>query len=159
VRLIATFHSINLTMPQVRKSVLVPFPAEAMFALVDRVEDYPRFLPWCGGTRVIERRADALVASIDIAYRGIRRSFATVNANRPPERIDIALREGPFRRLSGSWRFTPLGEEGCRIDFELDYEFASRLVERILGPAFNEIAATFVDAFVRRAEGTATERQ
>lgn len=139
-------------MASVRKSVLVMYRAQQMFALVEGVEHYPRFLPWCGATRVIERREDGVIASVDIAYHGVRQTFTTENRHAPPREIVITLKDGPFRALDGAWRFTALGETACKVEFELHYEFSSRTLEKIVGPVFNHIAHSFIDAFVRRAE-------
>jgi ribosome-associated toxin RatA of RatAB toxin-antitoxin module len=139
-------------MKSVRKTVLVAHPVQRMYALVDQVEDYPQFLPWCGGAATRERTPESVVAEIHIAYRGVRQSFVTRNDNRPPERIDMNFVRGPFRTLAGHWRFIPLGDLGCRIEFSLDYEFASSVLERLVGPLFDTIADSFVDAFVRRAD-------
>lgn len=139
-------------MALVEKSVLVGHSAQRMYALVDRVEDYPQFLPWCGGSSVEHRDGAVTRASIVIDYHGIRQSFRTENRTQPPELIDIRLLSGPFRELDGIWRFTPLGEEACRIDFRLRYEFSSKLLEKLTGRVFAYIADTFVDAFVKRAE-------
>jgi ribosome-associated toxin RatA of RatAB toxin-antitoxin module len=136
----------------VDRSVLAPYAANEMFALVDDVESYPQFLPWCEGTRVALREADRTVATIRANYHGLRQEFTTQNTRRPGERIDMALVSGPFRTLRGHWQFTPLGEGGCRVDFRLEYEFASALLEKVAGPVFRHIADNFVDAFVRRAE-------
>ncbi len=138
-------------MPEIARSALVDQPPARMFALVDAVEDYPRFLPWCGGAAVLHRDAATTRARIDIDYRGIRQSFTTENAKRPPEEILITLVEGPFRTLEGSWRFTALGAHGCKVELRLKYEFSSSLLERLVGPVFDHIAATLVEAFVKRA--------
>jgi ribosome-associated toxin RatA of RatAB toxin-antitoxin module len=140
----------------VRKSVLVPYAAAQMFELVDRIELYPQFLPWCGGTRVLEARDGSKTARIDIDYHGVRAHFTTDNANRPPESIVITLKDGPFRHLHGEWRFRALGEHGCKVEFELAYEFATNLLDRVIGPVFGHIANTFIDAFVKRAEAVYT---
>ncbi len=121
-----------------------------MFALVDAVEKYPEFLPWCGGTELIFRDALLTRATIRINYHGIRQSFSTENAKREPHLIQIKLIEGPFRTLEGSWRFTDLGG-GCKIELSLRYEFASRMLDKLLGPVFGYIANNLVDAFVKRA--------
>jgi ribosome-associated toxin RatA of RatAB toxin-antitoxin module len=139
-------------MAKVDKSVLVGYSASQMYALVDRVEDYPAFLPWCGGTEVEHRDGQITRASIAIDYRGIRQSFRTENTTSPPEAIEIRLVSGPFRRLDGTWRFTALSDSACRIDFRLHYEFSSRVLETLVGPVFYLIANSFVDAFMRRAE-------
>ncbi|MGE0311623.1 MAG: type II toxin-antitoxin system RatA family toxin [Lautropia sp.] len=145
-------------MPTVRKSALVPFSAEAMFDLVERVEHYPEFLPWCGGASVLERSDSSQVATVTIAFKGIRQSFTTVNTLARPHRIGVALRDGPFSRLDGEWSFKPLREDACRIDFSLDYEMRSGLLAKLLGPVFGHIAQTMVDAFVSRAEALAGGR-
>jgi ribosome-associated toxin RatA of RatAB toxin-antitoxin module len=139
-------------MQRVLKSVLVPYGAERMFDLVDRVDDYPAFLPWCGGTEVLSRRADGKTARIDIDFHGVKAHFTTNNVNRPPESILITLHDGPFRQLHGEWRFQALAPDACKVEFELSYEFATHLLEAVVGPVFSHIANTFIDAFVRRAE-------
>jgi ribosome-associated toxin RatA of RatAB toxin-antitoxin module len=138
-------------MAAVEKSVLIMRTPEQMFALVDQVEDYPQFLPWCGGVEVLARSAEITAARIHINYRGIRAHFATENSKQPPHLMTLHFREGPFRRLDGSWRFTRLGDAGCKIEFRLNYEFSNRLLEKALGPVFGHIVNTFVDAFVKRA--------
>jgi ribosome-associated toxin RatA of RatAB toxin-antitoxin module len=138
-------------MAVIEKSVLIPRTAEQMFELVDRVEDYPKFLPWCGGTELLERSDQLTAARIHINYHGIKAHFATENPKEAPHWMDIRLREGPFRRLDGSWRFTALGEVGCKVEFRLHYEFSSRVLEKALGPVFSHIVGSFVDCFVKRA--------
>jgi ribosome-associated toxin RatA of RatAB toxin-antitoxin module len=138
-------------MPRVQKKVLLPHSCEQMYALVAGVDDYPRFLPWCSGAQVSERPDGLVLASVDINFRGIRQRFSTLNRNQPFESITMTLAEGPFRSLSGQWRFVPLREDACRVEFDLDYEFAG-LLGRILAPVFDHIAGTFVDSFVKRAE-------
>jgi ribosome-associated toxin RatA of RatAB toxin-antitoxin module len=137
--------------PEVIRSVLVGFRPEQMFSLVDAVEDYPKFLPWCGGATLIHRDADTTRATILINYRGIRRSFTTENVKHEPMAMQIRLVEGPFSKLDGSWRFIDLGGRGCKIEFRLHYEFAGRLLDRLIGPVFHHIAGTLVEAFVKRA--------
>ena len=134
------------------RSVLVAYSPAQMFSLVDAVEEYPRFLPWCGGATVIHRDSGITRATILINYNGIRQSFTTENAKREPEEMLIRLVEGPFRSLDGSWRFRALGERGCKVELSLHYEFSGRILEKLVGPVFNHIANTLVDAFARRAE-------
>ncbi|HLW11087.1 MAG TPA: type II toxin-antitoxin system RatA family toxin [Casimicrobiaceae bacterium] len=136
----------------VTKSVLVPYSAAQMFELVDHVELYPQFLPWCGGTRVLAHDANRKTARIDIDYHGVRAHFTTDNMNHPPDSIVVTLKDGPFRRLHGEWRFKALGEHGCKVEFDLAYEFATHLLDKVIGPVFSHIANTFIDAFVKRAE-------
>jgi len=139
-------------MASVRKSVLVPFGAAAMFDLVDDVEQYPRFLPWCAGARVLERHDGGKTARLDIDYHGVKAHFTTENANRAPHSIVVTLKDGPFRRLHGEWRFVALAPAACKVQFELAWEFRTPVLERVVGPVFGRIANTFIDAFVRRAE-------
>ncbi|MEO7744568.1 MAG: type II toxin-antitoxin system RatA family toxin [Usitatibacter sp.] len=138
-------------MPNVRKSAIVPSSCEAMFALVEDVESYPQFLPWCGGTEVFERTAEITRARLDVAYHGLRTHIATLNRKERPERMTLEFIDGPFERFGGEWRFAPLGGEGCRVELALDYAFSSSTLERLLGGLFGDIADTLVDSFVQRA--------
>jgi ribosome-associated toxin RatA of RatAB toxin-antitoxin module len=139
-------------MAVVHKTVLLGYSAEQMFALVDRVEDYPQFLPWCGGVEVKEREAARLIATLKINFHGVRQSFTTENTNIRPSSMTMHLLEGPFKHLHGTWNFKPLREDACRIDFDLQYEFSNKLIESVIGPVFNMIATSFVDSFSKRAE-------
>lgn len=139
-------------MAVVEKSVLIERTAVQMFELVDRVEEYPAFLPWCGGTELIERTDSKTAARLHINYHGLKAQFATENAKEAPHWMNIELREGPFRRMDGGWRFTSLGDTACKIEFRLHYEFSNRMLEKALGPVFNHIANTFVESFVKRAQ-------
>lgn len=138
-------------MAVVEKSVLIERSVVEMFDLVDRVEDYPKFLPWCGGTELIERTDVKTIARIHINYHGAKAHFSTENAKESPHWMRITLREGPFKHMDGGWSFTPLGDSACKVGFRLHYEFSSKLLERVLGPVFNHIAGTFVESFVKRA--------
>jgi ribosome-associated toxin RatA of RatAB toxin-antitoxin module len=139
-------------MRRVKKSVLVPFAAGEMFVMVDRVDLYPEFLPWCGGASILETHPGGQTARVDIDYHGVRAHFTTDNVNRAGESIVVTLKDGPFRHLHGEWRFIALADDACKIEFELAYEFTTHLLERVVGPVFSHIADTFIDAFVRRAE-------
>lgn len=123
-----------------------------MFDLVEDIERYPRFLPWCSGTTVTERTVELTRARIDIEYRGLATHFTTINRKREPERMDIELAEGPFDRLQGQWNFAPLGDSGCRVEFVLDYAFSSAAMGVLLAPVFGHIVETLVDRFVEEAE-------
>ncbi len=139
-------------MAVVQKTVLLAFSAEQMFALVEKVEDYPAFLPWCGGVEVKQRSAEKLVATLSIAYHGIKQSFTTENQNTPPTHMQMKLVEGPFSMLDGQWHFKPLREDACKVEFELHYEFSSKVLEKLIGPVFTIIANSFVESFCKRAE-------
>ena len=138
-------------MADVKKLVLIEFTPAQMFELVDRCEDYPQFLPWCGGTEVNKRTDAITAATIHINYHGIKAHFSTENEKHPPNEMIIRLTDGPFNSLDGNWKFTPLGDAACKVEFNLHYQFASKLLEKVLGPVFNHIANTFVDSFVKRA--------
>jgi ribosome-associated toxin RatA of RatAB toxin-antitoxin module len=139
-------------MAVVEKTVLIERTPAQMFELVDRVEDYPQFLPWCGGTELHERTETRTVATLHINYHGLKSHFSTENAKESPHRMDIHLRDGPLKQLDGHWRFIPLGEVACKIEFRLQYEFSNKVLEKVLGPVFNHIANTFVESFVKRAQ-------
>jgi len=137
-------------MKRVSRSAIVEHSVQEMYALVDDIESYPRFLPWCTAARVEERTASGVRATLSVGMRGLRQSFTTQNENRPPEAIELRLVKGPFRRFAGGWRFTALSPEASRIEFALEYEMAGPLA-RLLEPLFEHIADTMVDAFTRRA--------
>ncbi len=143
---------LTTLMQRIRKSVLVPYSSAEMFDLVDDVERYPEFLPWCGGAQVLATRPEGKTARVDIAYRGVRAHFTTDNVNDRPDSIVITLRDGPFRHLHGEWRFRSLDESACKVEFGLAYEFATQILDRVIGPVFGHIASTFIDAFVNRAQ-------
>jgi len=138
-------------MVDIQKKVLIEFTPAQMFALVDHCEDYPQFLPWCSAVQVGERTDEITTATLHINYRGIKTRFSTENTKRYPTEMLLRLTDGPFTRLDGSWRFTPLGDAACKVELELHYSFSSRLLEKLLGPVFSHIANTLVEAFVERA--------
>ncbi len=138
-------------MALVEKSVLIERSARQMFDLVDCCEDYPAFLPWCSHTEVKFRDERRTVATLHINYHSVKSHFTTENDKDAPRSMAIRLVDGPFRRLEGTWHFKALAENACKIEFRLHYEFSSKMFEKVIGPVFNHIASTFVDAFVRRA--------
>ncbi|HEX7218009.1 MAG TPA: type II toxin-antitoxin system RatA family toxin [Burkholderiales bacterium] len=138
-------------MKRIARSAIVEHSAAEMYALVDGIEAYPEFLPWCAQAVVHERKPGATRATLTVGLHGLRHSFTTQNQNRPGEAIDMRLVQGPFRRFHGEWRFVPLGEHASRIEFRLEYEFSSRTLGRLLAPLFDGIADSMVEAFVRRA--------
>lgn len=143
-------------MKAVQKSVLIWYTPQEMFDLVVDVPSYPAFLPWCERGEVLEQGADLMVARVHLAFAGIHQSFTTRNRHVPGSSVDLELVDGPFSRLEGHWRFHPLGEEGgpkaCRIEFSLSYAISNRALAFVIGPVFDRIANTLVDAFVKRAE-------
>ena len=139
-------------MTVVNRSALVGHSAQKMYALVADVESYPQFLPWCDRAFVSVNEPGRTVATLHINVRGLKKEFTTENFNRADARIDMKLVSGPFRSLEGSWVFNALSENACKVELTLRYQIASALLEKIAGPAFHDIADTFVDAFVRRAD-------
>lgn len=145
-------------MAKVEKSVLVMHSCAEMFNLVDAVESYPQFLPWCGGVDVVERNELHTWATIHIAYMGIKQHFSTLNSKHFPERMEMQLKDGPFKTMEGYWQFTPLNEKACKIQFMLHYEFSNSLLEKLIAPVFSQIIDTFVDNFVTQADKIAASK-
>jgi len=123
-----------------------------MYKLVDDIDSYAEFLPWCRSTNVISRDENEVKASIEIARGALNKSFTTLNRLQRNKMIEMRLVEGPFKHLEGFWRFDPLKDNSAsKISLDLDFEFESRLVAFAVGPVFNQIANTMVDAFCKRA--------
>lgn len=145
----------NPDMKTVSKSVLIWYSPEEMFSLVVGVEQYPQFLPWCDHARVLEQDGEGMVAEIGIALSGLRQTFVTRNTHEAGRRVQMRLVKGPFSRLDGDWHFQPVGDgsqRACRVELLLNYGFDSKTLAALVGPVFDRIASTLVDAFVKRAE-------
>ncbi len=140
-------------MTTVQRTALVPYTPEEMFTLVNDVDAYAHFLPWCGGGRVIQRTEGEMVAEISIDFKGVRQSFTTCNRMVPNELVNMSLVRGPFRQLQGEWKFEAVGEEGnaCRISLHVDFEFSNPITRMAMGTVFGQIVRSMVDAFVKRA--------
>ncbi|MEJ2059589.1 MAG: type II toxin-antitoxin system RatA family toxin [Gammaproteobacteria bacterium] len=139
-------------MTTISRSALVTYSPAQMFALVDDVESYSVFLPWCHSSRVIKRDDDEVMAAIELAKGAVRKTFTTCNRLQKDKMIEMRLVEGPFKHLEGFWRFDGLQDVGCKVSLDLDFEFSSRLLSMTVGPVFNSIANSLVDAFVKRAQ-------
>jgi len=137
--------------PKVNKSALLEYSAVQMFNLVNDIESYPTFLPWCSAARILKRDDSQVEASISISHSGVNKTFATRNVLKPFESIELNLLDGPFKSLQGIWRFHALQDNACKVSLELDYEFSSKLLGLVVGPVFNQIANSLVDAFCDRA--------
>jgi ribosome-associated toxin RatA of RatAB toxin-antitoxin module len=135
----------------VRRSVLVDQPASHLFDVIDAVERYPEFLPWCAATALVYRDDAVVSADIQVRHRGVEFGFRTRNPKCRPERMTIHLEHGPFKRFEGEWLLSPLGEGACKVSFTLDYEFDLGMLTWAAGPVFDHIADTLVDAFVLRS--------
>lgn len=138
-------------MHNIHKSAIVLHPAQKIFQLVDSVENYPQFLPWCGSTQIIERDNDKTIASIEINYKGLRQTFTTENTKKQNQEMIIKLIDGPFKSLSGEWMFKNLDKDSCQIELKLEYEFSNVILEKLISPVFNMIANTFIDEFIKEA--------
>ena len=138
-------------MRTVNRSALVPHSADEMFTLVDDIEAYPSFLPWCNDARVHRRTSRTVEATLELHRGSLSKHFTTRNSLRRPERIDLALIGGPFRHLSGGWGFADLENDGCKVSLVLDFAFDSRLLDVMFGSFFEDTCNSLVDAFTRRA--------
>jgi ribosome-associated toxin RatA of RatAB toxin-antitoxin module len=139
-------------MMKVERSALVKHSAEKMYKLVDSVEDYPDFLPWCDGSRVIRRTAGETVGEINIARAGFHKTFSTQNHNIPHSRIELKLLDGPFSHLEGVWQFNALREDACKISLDLEFEFSNRLANIAFAKIFHHICSTMIESFCSRAD-------
>jgi ribosome-associated toxin RatA of RatAB toxin-antitoxin module len=139
-------------MPHISRSALVPFSAEQMYSLVNDVDAYPKFLPGCTGSRVLDKTDNTMVAAVDVAKAGISKTFTTKNTLTSNQSIDMQLVDGPFRKLMGGWNFTPLSPEACKVELNLDFEFTNKLIELAFGKIFKELAGSMVQAFTLRAK-------
>ncbi len=138
-------------MPTHAEQRILPYTAEQLFDLVADVGRYPEFLPWCVGARIRERRGNVIVADLLIGFRMVRERFTSRVVLDRPLRIDVAYSEGPFRYLTNHWSFIPQPDGSCVIDFYVDFEFHSRVLQKIIGMLFNEAVRRMVSAFEARA--------
>lgn len=139
-------------MPQISRTALVPYSAEQMYQLVNDVKSYPEFLPGCVGSQVLEASATQMTAAVEVSKAGISKTFTTHNTLMNNQSILMHLVDGPFKRLMGGWKFTPLAPDACRIEFQLDFEFTSKLIELAFGRVFKDLVGSMVQAFTIRAK-------
>ena len=138
-------------MPSIARSALVNHSAAQMYALVCDIESYPQFLPWCDSTTILEQSVTHQLASVTVDRRMKGISYTTRNTLVSNESLHMALVSGPFKRFGGVWTFKALDETACRVELSMDFEFQSRILGAVLGPAFTKICDTMVAAFVKRA--------
>lgn len=138
-------------MTTIHRSAIVPYSAHQMFELVADITSYPKFLPWCGGARIVSIQGDEVIAAIDIAYSGVHRTFSTRNLLQRDKMMEIQLLEGPFSYLQGFWQFKALDKQSSKISLDLEFDVANRIVGLVLTPAFSNIANQLVDRFHWRA--------
>lgn len=139
-------------MEKIKRSALVPYSAKQMYLLVDDIEKYPEFVPYCKNAEIILREQQQVSATLHVSKSGIAKSFSTKNDLYPYERIQMQLLNGPFKYLNGNWRFIPLSEEACKIELDLEYEFTHKLASIAFAKIFNQLAQSMVTAFTKRAE-------
>ncbi|MEO8855391.1 MAG: type II toxin-antitoxin system RatA family toxin [Burkholderiaceae bacterium] len=142
-------------MKTINKSVLIWYQPQEMYALVVDVPAYPQFLPWCDRARVVSQDAQGMTAEIGIAFAGVHQTFTTRNTHTPGRSVKLKLIKGPFSQLDGEWRFVPVGDDGqraCKVELQLNYGFSNLALGAVVGPVFDRIAGSLVDAFVKRAE-------
>ncbi|MDD3759254.1 MAG: type II toxin-antitoxin system RatA family toxin [Acidithiobacillus sp.] len=137
-------------MHHIRKTAVLPYSAEEIFALVEDIRSYPQFLPWCGASRILQDRGDEVVAEIRIAHNSFGKAFSTRNRYQRPKLAEVRLVDGPFRFLEGLWQLEPV-EGGTRVTLDMRFEFASRLIGAFLEPIFKQAAETMVQRFSQRA--------
>lgn len=138
-------------MARVEKSALVPFSDRQMFDLVKDVERYKEFLPWCADSELLSEEGNRICGRIEVERLGIRQSFSTCNVCNPPQRMQIELKEGPFKSLGGAWEFIALREDACKVVLVLEFEFSGKLINAAFGKVFHQIANTMVESFCKRA--------
>ena len=141
-------------MKTVQKSVLIWYSAAEMFALVTDVASYPQFLPWCDQSAVLAQDKDGMTAQVGLSMAGLRQSFTTRNTQVEGRKVGLRLVDGPFSKLDGQWDFTPVGkadDRACKVAFSLHYDFDNVALAALVGPVFDKIAGSLVDAFVKRA--------
>ena len=139
-------------MTEISKTTLVPYTSDEMYVLVNDIESYPSFLPWCTEAKILSQQEESLTATLSMALGKIKQSFTTENTMQDGSRIDIQLIEGPFKHLSGYWRFIQEDDQSCHIHLHMHFEFKNKIIKHMLGKAFYKVMDTLVDSFVQRAQ-------
>jgi ribosome-associated toxin RatA of RatAB toxin-antitoxin module len=138
-------------MNTLKRSAIVPYTARQMFELVNGIEDYPRFLPWCGKSKVLSRTDEEVVAELEIAWKGMHKQFSTRNKLEPYHGMTMSLIEGPMKHMEGKWQFIDINDHGCKVLLDLEFEFTGGFLDMFFQPVFQGIANSLVDAFCARA--------
>lgn len=138
-------------MATINHKVHIPYSVTQMFQLVNNIEAYSDFLPWCKESKIISQSADEVRAMLTLTGGGLQKSFTTCNRLQQDKMIEISLVNGPFRHLEGYWLFHAGPNDSCIIQFNLAFEFSNKLLSLAFSPVFNQVANTLVDAFVKRA--------
>ncbi len=138
-------------MTTINKFALVPYTTREMYGLVRDIEAYPQFLPWCRQAKILSADQDEVRATLWLSKGGVDKAFTTCNRHQSNKMIEIRLVEGPFKHLQGFWRFDSLGDAGCKVSLDIEFEFANRMLSMVVGPVFNQVANSLVDSFQKRA--------
>jgi len=137
---------------KIHRSAIVPYSQAQMYDLVVDISSYPEFLPWCSQAEVLNSDDHQTTAKLSISFKGVKQQFTTKNNNTACENVNMELIDGPFDHLTGQWLFTPLSESACKIELKLEFSFASKWLEKLVGPVFGMIGNTMVDSFQQRAK-------
>ncbi|OAJ34558.1 type II toxin-antitoxin system RatA family toxin [Piscirickettsia salmonis] len=144
---------------KVNRKALVPYCVEEMYPLIQDIEHYAEFLPWCSKSVILSESDDAVVARLTISRGSLKKSFTTRNRGIENQAVYMELVEGPFRSLTGCWRLEPLADNACRVLLDVEFEFSNKLVAIAFGPIFNTVVSSMVDAFLKRARVIYGERE
>ncbi len=139
-------------MQTIYRSALVAFSAQQMFDLVDDIENYQAFVPYCQSSEVLKRETHQVTAKLVVAKSGLAKSFTTCNQLNPPNQISMQLVDGPFSHLSGHWNFVSLSDKACKIELQLEFEFSNALTSLAFSKVFNKLVGSMITAFTERAE-------
>jgi len=139
-------------MIEISKRTVVPYTPEEMYVLVNDIESYPAFLPWCTAAKISNQQKESLTASLSLAVGKIKQSFTTENTMQDGSRINMQLIEGPFKHLSGYWKFNPEDEQSCHIHLHMNFEFKNKIIKHTLGKVFYKVMDSMVESFVQRAQ-------
>jgi len=138
-------------MTEISKTTVVPYTPEEMYVLVNDIESYPVFLPWCTAAKILTQQEENLTATLSLTLGKIKQSFTTENTMQDGARIEIQLIDGPFKYLSGCWKFNQEDEQSCHIQLHMNFEFKNKILKHTLGKAFYKVMDSLVESFVQRA--------
>jgi ribosome-associated toxin RatA of RatAB toxin-antitoxin module len=139
-------------MTEIINTTVVPYTPEEMFVLVNDIESYPIFLPWCTAAKILSQQEERLTATLSLALGKIKQSFTTENTMQDGSKIEMRLIEGPFKHLNGYWKFNLEDEQSCQIQLHMNFEFKNKIIKHTLGKAFYKVMDSLVESFVQRAQ-------
>lgn len=139
-------------MPVINKSMIVPYTTQQMYDLVNDIESYPEFVPWCVEGEILSRNEEEIRANLSFARSGMQKSFSTINRLSSNKMIEIRLLDGPFKQLEGFWRFETVSDAESCVKLDLEFEFSNKILAMMFGPVFHQVASLLVDSFSDRAK-------